>query len=52
MTLLSAKLELGAAHDKGREQVEGVSGVGAWDFGELFVDELVGLGGGVAADEG
>jgi len=52
MTLLSAKLELWAAHDEGREQVEGVGGVAAWDFGDLFVDELVGLGGGVAADEG
>jgi hypothetical protein len=52
MTLLLAKLELGATHYEGSEQVEGVGGVALRDFGDLFVDELIGLGGGVAADKG
>ena len=52
MTRVSAKLEFGATHDEGSEQIEGVGGVAARDFGDLFVDELIGLSGGVAADEG
>ena len=45
-------MELRAAHDEGGEQVEGVGGVGCGKVGDLFVDELVGLGGDVAADQG
>lgn len=46
------ELELGATHDKGGQQVEGVRGVGRLKVGDLFVDELIGLGGDVAANQG
>ncbi len=46
------ELELGATHDEGGEQVEGVGGVGRWKVGDLFVDELIGLGGDVAPNQG
>jgi hypothetical protein len=43
-------LEFGAAHDEGGEEVEGFGGVCGGKIGDLFADELVGLGGEVAAD--
>jgi hypothetical protein len=39
-----AELELWAAHDQSSEEIESVGGVGCGQIGELFVDELVGLG--------
>jgi hypothetical protein len=39
-----AELKLGAAHDEGSKEIEGVGGVGCGQIGQLFVDELVGLG--------
>ena len=48
----SVKLKFGAAHDEGREEVEGFRGVGCRKIGDLFVNELIGLDGDVAADEG
>lgn len=46
-----AELELGAAHDESGEQVEGVGRVSGGKVADLFVDELVGLSGDIAANK-
>ena len=54
MYAVLAELEFGASHDKGGEEVEGIGGRSRWsdELGELIVDELIGLRGDFAPDEG
>ena len=48
----SPELELRAAHDECREEVEGICGVGGGQVGDLFVNQLHSLSRDVATNQG